>query len=59
MIKDTLAISALLIWLGVNLWLWIADMSIETRFLRSLGLGVVGFAGFFGYLAYRGRTESR
>ncbi|HEY7688438.1 MAG TPA: hypothetical protein VH835_07080 [Dongiaceae bacterium] len=61
--KDVLAFAALAVFLGLNLWLWIADMSLEARFLRSLLLGTAGFGGFFGYLAYRNRdtgaTSSR
>ena len=58
MIKDALALAALAVWLALNVWLWAADISIESRFVRSLLLGVVGFAGFFGYVAYREREKS-
>ena len=55
MLKDALAIAALVVWLGVNLWLWAAEISLESRFIRSLFLGVVGYTGFFGYLSWRNR----
>ena len=55
MIKDALALTALAGWLALNVWLWAADISIESRFVRSLLLGIVGFAGLFGYLSYRER----
>ena len=58
MIKDALALTALFVWLALNVWLWAADISIESRFVRSLLLGVVGFAGFFGYVASREREKS-
>jgi hypothetical protein len=53
--KDALAFAALAGWLALNFWLWAAEISIESRFLRSLVLGAAGFAGFFGYLSYRNR----
>ena len=55
MIKDALAITAFIVWLALNLWLWAADLPQEKVFVRSLLLGVVGYAGFFGYLSYRER----
>jgi hypothetical protein len=55
MLKDALALIAFATWLAVNVWLWAAEISIESRFVRSMPLAVVGYAGFFGYLAYRER----
>ena len=55
---DALAIIALIVWLGLNLWLWASDLSHEKMFVRSMLLAVPGYAGFFGYLAYRGRDRS-
>ena len=56
--KDLIALTVLAIWIGFNLWLWAAELSIESRFIRSLLLGVLGYGGFFGYLAYRERDRS-
>jgi len=52
-LKDALAIIAFIVWLGLNGWLWASDLSQEKVFVRSLLLGLVGYSGFFGYLAYR------
>jgi hypothetical protein len=54
--KDAFAVAALAVWCGINLWLWAAEISAEVRFVRSLLLGGVGYAGFFGYLKYRHRA---
>jgi hypothetical protein len=57
-LMDALAIIALFVWLGLNLWLWASDLSQEKMFVRSMLLAIPGYAGFFGYLAYRGRDRS-
>jgi hypothetical protein len=54
--KDALAITALCFWLGLNLWLWVEELSIERRFWYSLPLGALGFGGFFAYLSWRNRV---
>ena len=55
--RDVFAIAALMTWLGLNLWLWSVEISIEARFVRSLLLGGLGYAGFFGYLTYWDKTR--
>jgi hypothetical protein len=54
--KDAVAIVSLAVWLGLNLWLWATEFSIERRFWYSLPLGALGFGGFFAYLSWRSRA---
>jgi len=51
--RDALAVLAAVIWFTLNIVLWIMHLPDLVQFVCSVALGVVFFAGFFGYLAYR------
>ncbi len=56
--RDALAATAAVIWFALNIILWILRLPDLVQFVCSIALGVVFFAGFFGYLAYRMRNRS-
>jgi uncharacterized membrane protein len=56
--RDALAAMAAVIWFALNIILWVMHLPDFVQFVCSVALGVVFFAGFFGYLAYRERDRS-
>jgi uncharacterized membrane protein len=56
--RDALAVIAAVIWFALNIVLWVMRLPDLLQFVCSLALGVVFFAGFFGYLAYREGSRS-
>ena len=56
--KDALAAAAAVIWFALNILLWVLRLPDLVQFVCSIVLGIVFFAGFFGYLAYRERDRS-
>lgn len=58
MLRDALAAAAAVVWFALNIVLWALRLPDLMQFTCSIALGIVFFAGFFGYLAYRERDLS-
>jgi hypothetical protein len=57
--RDALALAAAAVWFALNIVLWLMRLPDFQQFALSFLLAVVFFAGFFLYLGFRDRRNSR